>query len=222
MNLKSLLMMMMKDYKKDINNSLKEIQENTSKQVRELNKTNQDLKMEVQTIKKLQRETILEIEILGKKSGPIDASTTNRIQEIEERISGAKDSIENIATAIKENAKCKKILTQNIQESRHPATFPARGQVSARPGRDFWREPSWFRDSTESSLHRLECALQKLTASGTGGSYRASEAVPFSGSRHLATFLARGQVSNQPGRSFPQHWLQPSWFRDSTESNLHM
>ena len=35
---------------------------------------------------------------------------------MEERISGAEDSIENIGTTIKENRKCKKILTQNIQE----------------------------------------------------------------------------------------------------------
>jgi hypothetical protein len=35
---------------------------------------------------------------------------------MEERISGAEDSIENLDTTIKENAKCKKILTQNIQE----------------------------------------------------------------------------------------------------------
>ena len=35
---------------------------------------------------------------------------------MEERISGAEDSIENIGTAIKENSKCKKMLTQNIQE----------------------------------------------------------------------------------------------------------
>jgi hypothetical protein len=33
-----------------------------------------------------------------------------------ERISGAEDSIENMGTTIKENAKCKKILNQNIQE----------------------------------------------------------------------------------------------------------
>jgi hypothetical protein len=33
-----------------------------------------------------------------------------------ERISGAEDSIENMGTAIKENAKFKKILIQNIQE----------------------------------------------------------------------------------------------------------
>jgi hypothetical protein len=35
---------------------------------------------------------------------------------MEERISSAEDSIENIDTTVKENAKCKKLLTQNIQE----------------------------------------------------------------------------------------------------------
>jgi hypothetical protein len=35
---------------------------------------------------------------------------------MEERISDAEDSIENMDTTIKENEKCKKILTQNIQE----------------------------------------------------------------------------------------------------------
>jgi hypothetical protein len=82
----------------------------------ELNKTVQDLKMEVETINKIRRETTLEIEFLGKKSGTIDASISNRIQEMEERISGAEDSIANMDTTIKGNAKCKKILTQNIQE----------------------------------------------------------------------------------------------------------
>jgi hypothetical protein len=81
-----------------------------------LNKTIWDLKTEVERIKKLQRETILEIEILGNKSGTIDVSINNRIQEMEERISSAEDSTENIGTTIKENGKCKKILTQNIQE----------------------------------------------------------------------------------------------------------
>jgi hypothetical protein len=63
--------------------------------------------MEVETIKKPQRETTLEIEILGKKSGAMEANITNRIQEMEERISGAKDFIENMDKTIKENAKCK-------------------------------------------------------------------------------------------------------------------
>jgi predicted nucleic acid-binding Zn-ribbon protein len=84
--------------------------------VKELNKTMQDLKMEPETIKKSQRKTTLEMENLGKRSGVIDASITNRIQEIEERISGTEDNIENIDTTVKENAKCKNFLTQNIQE----------------------------------------------------------------------------------------------------------
>ena len=35
---------------------------------------------------------------------------------MEDRISGAEDSIGNMDTTIKENAKCKKTLTQNIQK----------------------------------------------------------------------------------------------------------
>jgi chromosome segregation ATPase len=122
-DLKSYLMMLVEDIKKGFNNSLKEIQENTAKevevlkeiqenktkQVMELNKPNQVLKREMETIKKTQNETTLEIEDLGKKYGAIDSSISNRIQEMEERISGAKDSRENMGTTIKENAKCKKI-----------------------------------------------------------------------------------------------------------------
>ena len=55
----------------------------------ELNETIKDLKMEIET-KKSQRETTLEIENLGKRSGVIDASITNRKQE---RISGVEDTI---------------------------------------------------------------------------------------------------------------------------------
>jgi hypothetical protein len=54
--------------------------------VKELNKTIQDLKMEVETIKKSQRETTLETEILGKKSGTIDVSIRNSIQEMKENL----------------------------------------------------------------------------------------------------------------------------------------
>ena len=68
MDLKSLLMMIMEDFKKEINNSLKEIQKNTFNQVKELNNTIQDLKIEIETIKKSQRETTLKIENLEKKS----------------------------------------------------------------------------------------------------------------------------------------------------------
>ena len=37
-------------------------------------------------------------------------------QQIEERLSRAEDTIENIDTTVKESTKCKKLLTQNIQE----------------------------------------------------------------------------------------------------------
>jgi hypothetical protein len=45
--------------------------------VKELNKTIQDLKMGIETIKKLQRETTLEIENLGKESRLIVVSIAN-------------------------------------------------------------------------------------------------------------------------------------------------
>jgi hypothetical protein len=98
--------------------SLKELQENTTKWVMELNETIQDLKMEVETIKKTQRETTLEKKILGKKSGNIDVGIRNRIQAMEKRISGAEDSIENMDTIIKENENAKISYHKNSRKSR--------------------------------------------------------------------------------------------------------
>jgi predicted nucleic acid-binding Zn-ribbon protein len=103
----------------------------------ELNKTMQDLKREVNTIKKSQSEAMLEIENLGKKSGTIDARIRNRIQETEERISGAEDSIDNIGTTIKENTKCKKILTQNIQEIQDTMRRPNLRIIAVDENEDF-------------------------------------------------------------------------------------
>ena len=51
----------------------------------------QDLKMEIETIKKPQMKTTL-----GKKSEATDESITNRIQDIEEGISGVEGTIEDI------------------------------------------------------------------------------------------------------------------------------
>ena len=103
----------------------------------ELNKIIQDLEMEVETIKKTQRETTLEIETLGKKSGTIDASISNRIQEMEERISDAEDSVGNLNTTIKENAKFKKILTQNIQEIQDTMRIPNLRIIGVDENEDF-------------------------------------------------------------------------------------
>ena len=97
-------------------NPLKHYRKKTSKQVKELNKTIQDLKMEVETIKKSQKETTQGVEIVGKYSGTIDVRISNRIQEMQERISAEEDSIEKMDSTIKESANCRKILSQNIQE----------------------------------------------------------------------------------------------------------
>ena len=55
--------------------------------MKDLFKAVQDLKVEVQTIMKTQIEATLEMKNVGKRSRTTDASITNRIQEIEGRIS---------------------------------------------------------------------------------------------------------------------------------------
>ena len=57
-----------------------------------MNKAIQDLKLEVETIKKTQMEANLEVENLEKRSGITDVSISNRIQEIEERILVVEDT----------------------------------------------------------------------------------------------------------------------------------
>jgi hypothetical protein len=124
----------------------------------EVNKTIQDLKMEVETIKKSQRETTLEIVILGKKWGTIDTSISNRIQEMEERISSAKDSIENMDTTIKENAKCKNILTQNIQEIQYTMWRPNLRIISIDENEEFQCKGAVniFNKIIEENFHNLK------------------------------------------------------------------
>jgi hypothetical protein len=103
----------------------------------ELNKTIQDLKRELDTTKKTQSKTMLELDNLGKKSGTIAVSISKRIQEMEERITGAEDSIENMGTTIKEKAKCKKILTQNIQEIQDTMRRPNLQTIGVDENEDF-------------------------------------------------------------------------------------
>jgi hypothetical protein len=71
--------------------------------------------MDVQTIKTSKMETSLETENLGRRSEVI--VIINRMQDIEERISGGEDGIKNIETTIKENPKFKNLLTQNPAHS---------------------------------------------------------------------------------------------------------
>ncbi|KAL6065661.1 hypothetical protein STEG23_028022 [Scotinomys teguina] len=97
-----------------INKSLKESKEKAIKQV---NKEVQDLKTEIEAIKKTpQTEGRLEMENLSKQTGTTDASITNKLQEVEERISGIEDTIEEIDLSVKGNTKTKKVITQNVQQ----------------------------------------------------------------------------------------------------------
>ena len=112
-------------FKEEINKSLKDIQEHTLKQVKEMNKIVQDLKVEIEAINThththththTQTEGILKMEILWKRTGSADASITNQIREMEERISDIESTIEDMDSSAKENGKAKEFPTQNIQE----------------------------------------------------------------------------------------------------------
>ena len=74
------------------------------------------MKTEIEAIKKIQAEEILNMESLGKWTETTESSITTRIQEIEERISDSEDTIEKINAQIKENSKFNKFSSQNIQE----------------------------------------------------------------------------------------------------------
>jgi hypothetical protein len=51
--------------------------------MREINKTVRDLKLEIEAIKQTQNEGILKMENSRKRTGTIDTSSSNRIQEKE-------------------------------------------------------------------------------------------------------------------------------------------
>jgi lysyl-tRNA synthetase class I len=116
-------MMMIDDFQKDIINPLKEIQENTDKQVEALK---EKIQKSLNYYRKIQPKCKgIEQNHTGSKNRnrnnkeitkginfgdrkprkEIDASIINRIQDIEERISGAENTIENIDTTVKENTK---------------------------------------------------------------------------------------------------------------------
>lgn len=62
--------------------------------MKKINKTVQDLKVEIEPTKTKQTEEILEMENLGKRTGKTDASIRNRIQRLEDRISSVENTIE--------------------------------------------------------------------------------------------------------------------------------
>jgi fibrillarin-like rRNA methylase len=74
--------------------------------------------MEIEPIRKSQAEEIIEVKILGIQTGTTKSRISNETQELEGRISGVEDMIEEMDTLVKENVKSKDILTPQkiIQE----------------------------------------------------------------------------------------------------------
>ena len=69
--------------------------------MKEINKTVQDLKVEIEATKTTQTEEILEMENLGMRTGKIDASIKSRLQRLEDRISVAENTIGGIDKSVK-------------------------------------------------------------------------------------------------------------------------
>jgi len=69
--------------------------------VGKINKNIQDLKLEIKSIKKTQTEENLEVKILGTQTGPKEANSTNRTQEMGKRMSGIEDTTEEMNTLAK-------------------------------------------------------------------------------------------------------------------------
>ena len=95
-----------------------------------------ELKTEMETETKTQKETTLEIENLKKKSGDTDANISNRLQEMRERISGAEDNTENIEKTFREDAKTKKFLNQNVQEIQDTMRKPNQRIIGIEEGKN--------------------------------------------------------------------------------------
>ena len=57
---------------------------------------------------------------LGKQTRTTEANITDRIQEMEEKVSGVEDTIEETDSSDKESIKYNKFLTQSIQEFGKP------------------------------------------------------------------------------------------------------
>ena len=109
--------------KEEMKNSLKEkTNKNWKKSTNPLKKTKKKAIKQMketikrETIKKTQTEEIIEMEIMKKFSGITNTSLKSRIQQMEERLSSAEDTIEKIDSLVKENIKSNKSLTQNSQE----------------------------------------------------------------------------------------------------------
>lgn len=72
-----------------------------------MHKSVQDLKNEIEEVKKIQTKRILEAENLGTLKRITDLSITNIAQEMEEAISGREEMIKEVDILVKENVQLK-------------------------------------------------------------------------------------------------------------------
>ncbi|KAL6039464.1 hypothetical protein STEG23_034280, partial [Scotinomys teguina] len=151
----------------DISKSLKESHEKAIKQMRE---TVQDLKTEIETIKKTQTEGMLDVKNLIKRTGTTDTSIYNRMQEMEERISGI-EGIEEIDPLVKENTKANKIITRNIQEISDTMKRPNLRIIGIQEGEEYQLkgiENIFNKIIEENFLNLKKEILMKGTVQGVG------------------------------------------------------
>ena len=87
--------------------------ETKKKTIKQVMETVQELKTEMEAMKKTQTEGRRDMENPCKRTETTESSITNRIQEIEERISDYEDTIEKINVLTKENSKSNKFSSQN-------------------------------------------------------------------------------------------------------------
>ena len=81
-----------------------------------MNKTFQDLKLKIESIRKTQTEGILNEKNLGIHTRTTEESFIRRAQQTKERILGTEDILEVMDTAVKEKVRSGKLLKQNVQE----------------------------------------------------------------------------------------------------------
>lgn len=76
------------------------------------NKTLNDLKVEIESIKNTQTLGNVEMKNLGTWTGTSEVSLTNKIQVMEDRFLGLEETIEEMDISIKENVKSKTHMAQ--------------------------------------------------------------------------------------------------------------
>lgn len=74
--------------KEEMNKFLKELYKNTKKEWKGQNKTSQDQKKEIESVKKTKTEGNLEMKATGIQTRTSETTLTSRIQEMEERTQG--------------------------------------------------------------------------------------------------------------------------------------